>query len=71
MYFRSKSNINILMLIRIIGWLLLIESAFMIIPLITSLIYKEDDYISFIISIIAIIVGMVIMYSIKATSNSL
>lgn len=53
MYFRSKSNINILMLIRIIGWLLLIESAFMIIPLITSLIYKEDDYISFIISIIA------------------
>lgn len=71
MYFRSKSNINILMLIRIIGWLLLIESAFMIIPLITSLLYKEADYISFIISIIVTSVCGIISVAIKPNSKEM
>lgn len=40
-YFRHKGFINLVMLLRIIGWLLLVESAFMLVPLITAICYKE------------------------------
>lgn len=62
MYSISKSHINIRMLLRVIGWLLLIESAFMLIPVVTSIIYGCEDLISFIISItITSCVGMLLM----------
>lgn len=37
----KKSNINTLMVMRVIGWLLMIEAAFMAIPMGVSLLYKE------------------------------
>ncbi len=43
-------NINLPMLLRVIGWLLIIEAAFMLIPLITCLIYDEADYMAFTIA---------------------
>ena len=40
MYIR-KSNINTLMVIRVIGWLLMIEAMFMTVPMCVSLYYNE------------------------------
>lgn len=38
----SRRFVNFPMLLRIVGWLLMIEAAFMLIPLITNFIYEED-----------------------------
>lgn len=38
------------MLLRVIGWLLLIEAGFMAVPLVVSLLYGDEDYIPFLIS---------------------
>ena len=43
----KKSLINYRSLIRIIGYLLVIEALFMLIPFIVSLVYKETDYFAF------------------------
>ena len=43
--------INVPAVCRMLGWLLLIEAAFMLIPLATSLIYGEDDAMAFVKSI--------------------
>lgn len=50
-FLRHRAYINIPMLLRVIGMLLIIESAFMLIPLIFGLIYTEGNCISFLISI--------------------
>ncbi len=49
--FSKRSYINIPMLLRVIGWLLMIESAFMLIPLTVGIIYNEGEAIYFLISI--------------------
>ncbi len=46
----AKSLINYSMVARIIGWLLMIEAAFLLIPLATCLIYNEADYQAFAIT---------------------
>lgn len=38
----ERRFINFPMLLRIVGWLLMIEAGFMLLPLVTSLIYEED-----------------------------
>lgn len=48
--FRYQLKINIAMLMRVVGWLLVIEAGFMLLPLITCLIYGEEDYKAFAIS---------------------
>lgn len=45
-----RPYINIRMILRVLGWLLLIEASFMVIPLVTSLIYHEDSFLSFLYS---------------------
>ncbi|MCC8038877.1 MAG: TrkH family potassium uptake protein [Bacteroidales bacterium] len=47
-----KTNINLPMLLRVVGWLLMIEAAFMLVPFLTCLIYGENDYDAFLLSII-------------------
>ena len=42
MAYRS-SVINWRMLVRVMGWLLLIEGAFMLVPIATALYYGEED----------------------------
>ncbi len=42
--------INVKMLLRVIGWLLMIEAFFMLVPLITCLIYGETDYLGFLVA---------------------
>lgn len=49
--FSKRSYINLRMLLRTIGWLMMIESAFMLIPLLVGLIYQESDYLNFLISV--------------------
>lgn len=41
--FVKKSNINTLMVLRVIGWLLMIEALFMCAPLLVSLYYQEYE----------------------------
>lgn len=50
MAFSPRSHINIPIVARLIGWLLMIEAAFMLFPLATSIIYQEKDLFAFIIS---------------------
>ena len=39
---RKEAIVNWKMLLRVVGWLLLIEGAFMLLPLLTTIVYKED-----------------------------
>ncbi|MBQ2046118.1 MAG: TrkH family potassium uptake protein [Muribaculaceae bacterium] len=48
----KRAQINFPALTRIVGLLLLIESMFMLIPLITCLVYNENDYKAFLITIL-------------------
>ncbi len=40
---RLTHKINFVMIVRVLGWLLMIESVFMLVPLVISLIYGEGD----------------------------
>lgn len=48
--FRYQPTINFPMLMRVVGWLLVIEAIFMLMPMITCLIYDEADFKAFLIS---------------------
>lgn len=50
-YQRHKAYVNILMLLRVVGWLLMIESLFMVIPLIIAIIKPEENCVPFLVSI--------------------
>ena len=41
--YKNNTQINFLALARVIGLLLVIEAVFMLIPALTSFIYKEND----------------------------
>ncbi len=50
-FFRHKGYINIVMLLRVIGWLLLVEACIMVIPCIAGLLYQERSTLRFLICI--------------------
>lgn len=54
-------TINYGLILRIIGWLLMIESAFMLIPLVTALVYGESDVMAFGVSVAATLTGGVVL----------
>ena len=59
----KRAQINVMALTRVVGVLLLIESLFMLIPLITCLVYGENDYKAFLITIlITSVVGGAMTY---------
>ncbi len=58
-----KTNINLPMLFRVMGWLMMIEAVFMLLPLVTCLIYHESDYMAFVISVIITFGAGVLMTS--------
>ncbi len=43
----ERYNINVPVLLRVVGWLLLIETLFMLVPLATCLCYEEEDWMCF------------------------
>lgn len=51
-FLKHKAYINFIMLLRVIGYLLVIESAFMTIPLITAIVYQDAGLKPFILSIL-------------------
>ncbi len=65
---KHKSMINIKMITRVLGFLLIVEALFFVICTIVSLIYKESDYIYFIYSILINLgtAGLFILFSRKA-----
>lgn len=64
--FKRKSQINFAALARVIGLLLMIEALFMLIPLVTCVIYKENDLTAFAITAgVTASVGAVMAFCIK------
>lgn len=47
--FRAKSYINVRMLLRVIGWLLLTEALFMIVPCVVSVLNSESNFWKFLL----------------------
>lgn len=61
-----KRHVNILMVLRVMGWLLMIESLFMFMPLVTSLMYCEGDVRAFLIAIcITLFSGLTLTFGLK------
>lgn len=69
--FSGRRYINIIMLLRVIGWLLLIEAGFMLVPLITSIIYHESSCLHFLIGLGATLLSGLIMMSLKPKSREM
>ena len=71
-YQHKASLINFPILLNVVGWLLLIESVFLIIPSIVSAIYGETDAMPFLISAgITAITGILLNHYIHPRSKSL
>lgn len=71
MAFKSKSYINIKMLLRVIGWLLMVEAAMMVVPLAVGLINGEHQTLAFLISLGATALAGVCMMSLKPKSRDM
>lgn len=50
-FFKHKNYINVRMLLRVIGWLLMIECCFMVVPCLVGILYEESSWLPFLISI--------------------
>lgn len=48
----KRPFVNLLMLLRMIGWLLMIEAAFMVFPLIATFVYQDGELSDFMISLL-------------------
>lgn len=58
--------INIPVVLRIIGLLLMIEAVFLLVPLATSLVYEEKDWLCFLVTIlVTLVAGTVMTFGIK------
>ncbi len=69
---RGVPRVNLPVLLRVIGYLLLIESAFLLLPLGTALWYREADWTAFLIAaVITFASGAGMSFGIKPSSSSL
>lgn len=67
-----QSLINYRSLTRLIGYLLIIEAAFMLIPFVTALIYRENDYFAFAVGgIITLLAAYTIFSGVKSGRRDL
>lgn len=70
-YYKRKDYINIPMLLRVIGWLLLVEAGMMLVPTGFGIYYGEHNTLNFVIAIgITAAVGMMLM-SLKPASREM
>lgn len=69
--FQSKMYINMRMLLRVIGWLLMIEAGFMCIPLIVSFFLSDSDTIPFLISAGGTLIVALGLMSLKPKSREM
>lgn len=64
--------INFPMLLRVLGWLLMIEAAFMLIPTVTCAIYHEYDFRPFLITTaVTLFFGIVMTFGIRTYNTSM
>lgn len=69
MYYNKRPQVNFTALARVVGVLLLIEALFMLIPLVTCIIYGENDYKAFAITIgITALTGVLMRFSISPSN---
>lgn len=62
--------VNTRMLLRIVGWLLMIEGLFMLIPVIVSLYFRESDWLAFLIpAVCTAFIGFELSHRIQPTSR--
>lgn len=71
MVYTRIQYINIVMLLRVIGWLLLIEAIFMCIPMVTAVIYREPALNAFLTGIGATVGAGLILTSLKPKSKDM
>lgn len=70
--FRNTRRINYPMLLRVLGWLLMIEGSFMLIPLLTCVLYDEHDVRAFIIAFgVTTICGALMTFCIRPASSTM
>lgn len=70
--FKLRSQINFLMLTRVIGLLLMIEAAFMVIPFATCLYYGEADYKAFGITMAATaVIGALMAFAVRPSRTDM
>ncbi len=69
--FSQKSYINLPMLLRVIGWLLMVLAAFMVIPMVTGIILEGTGWRAFLISIGLTLAAAFGMMSIKPRSREM
>lgn len=69
---RIDIRINIPMVMRVIGWLLMIEACFMIFPLITSIYYNDNDVAAFAISAaVTAVCGAALTFGLRSGRNDM
>ncbi len=70
--FSNTQRVNFPMLLRVLGWLLIIESIFMTVPLLTCAIYEEQDFWAFLISMgVTLSTGVLMTFCIRPSSSSM
>lgn len=69
-HIKSQHLVNVRMLTRIVGWLLIIEGIFMAIPALTSYLYCESDWMPFALtSSGTTLIGLLLAFRSKPTSS--
>ena len=67
-----RSGINFGMLLRVMGLLVIIEAAFMAVPMVTSLVYGADDTKAFVVSILVTAsVGALVTFGVRPRGREL
>ena len=70
--FGNVRKINFPMLIRVLGWLLMIEGIFMFVPTVTSVIYAENDAMVFLLSAaVTLATGAVMTFCIRPSHTQM
>ncbi len=69
---RNLRSFNVKMLLRVAGWLLMIEGAFMLVPLVTALIYRESDWLPFAVAAaLTEVIGYALNHFIQPTHSDM
>lgn len=70
--FSNTQRVNFPMLLKVLGWLLIIESMFMTVPMLTCAIYKEHDFWAFLIALaVTLGTGLSMTFFIRPSHSSM
>ena len=67
----KRAYINVVMLLRVIGWLLLVLAGFMVLPMVASIVYGEPVYMSFIFAMVITAVAGLVMMRLRPRSREM